>query len=250
MSNLSILAQSIGGESVTMDSVTVAMLDDDIANTIASVGVFVTIERAASAFAIGTDRFYRTVLAVGASQGVYRIDPKESGKFDGQHPIVKTILSHVSESTTAARKYASEVLNLAWSVTALGLDPFGFASVGDLRKACKPVKATDSKPEQDLTATTAIDAAVVAQASAEAEAEAAYTAWVEAEAAQMAKAEAEAAQTAKAEAEAAQAADAQSELLLLIDSLQAENIRLQAEIVSLKAGASDAPAKRRAKVAA
>ena len=170
-------SQVIALESISMDSITVLSIDDDVRLQFETNGVFVTVERAAESFAQSGDRFYRTILSAGAVQGIYNLAHNDNGKFDSKHTVVKSLLGHVSEKTTTARKYASEILNLAWRAVQNGLDPFGFASVSDLRKAGKPTKETVSTPEQDQIATNARQAAQAqaeaAQAQAEAEAEAA-----------------------------------------------------------------------------
>jgi len=230
-------SQVIALESISMDSITVLSIDDDVRLQFETNGVFVTVERAAESFAQSGDRFYRTILSAGAVQGIYNLAHNDNGKFDSKHTVVKSLLGHVSEKTTTARKYASEILNLAWRAVQNGLDPFGFASVSDLRKAGKPTKETVSTPEQDQIATNARQAAQAQAEAAQAQAEAA-------------QAQAEAAQAqAEAEAEAArQVQDKLDQSAATIAQLRAKITELEMELVSLRPVAVE-PVKRSRKSA-
>lgn len=130
-----------------VDAVSLELIDRRAVDLIAASGQAEALRLAALTAAQGSDLFYRVVLHVAAARGLFSTPAKETGKYDADH--AKSTLQQVStESTNSQRKYAGEIIRLAWAAKAAGLDPFAFPSVGAMRVALRPAKEKDVRTEE------------------------------------------------------------------------------------------------------
>ena len=213
-----------------VSAVTVSAIDADISERIAREGDIVTLQRVALATAAGNDYMYRTVLAVAAMRGLLSIPAKENGKFDGTHDAVKLVLSAVSaDSTNSVRKYAGEVVRLAWTVKSAGYDPFVAPNVSALRIMARPVKDAEIATDEARINQSAIEAIKV-------KLEAEKTAKIEAE--KTAKIEAE--KTAKLEAKERAAIEAMHKAETARDAAITELAKLRSAVQTALYGTTEA----------
>ena len=205
-----------------VSTVTIAAIDADVSERIAREGDVVTLQRVALTTAAGNDYMYRTVLAVAAMRGLLSIPAKENGKFDGTNDAIKLILSAVSaDSTNSVRKYAGEVVRLAWTVKQAGYDPFVAPNVSALRIMARPAKEAEIATDEAGINQSAIEAIKV-------KFEAEKTAKLEAE------------KTAKLEAKERAAIDAMHKAETARDAAMTELAKLRSAVQTALYGTTEA----------